>query len=66
MCEDGGRVPAGRALRLPPLPQGATFGQHYDIMLVVDSREQVSEAFSKACNAVVLRCGSQHLHPNLT
>ena len=43
LCDDGDSAPAGRALRLPPLPSGATFGQHYDIVLVVDSREQVPD-----------------------
>ena len=33
--------PAMRAPRPPPLPPGATFGQLYELMLVVDSREQV-------------------------
>ena len=46
LCDDeNSRAPAGRALRPPPLPSGATFGQHYDVVLVVDSREQVRGSF---------------------
>ena len=39
--DDGMCSPAVRAPRPPPLPQGATFAQMYELMLVVDSREQV-------------------------
>ena len=45
--DDGGDCsPATRALRLPPLPPGATFGQLYELVLVVDSREQVRSQVS--------------------
>ncbi len=39
--EDGMCSPAVRAPRPPPLPPGAAFVQLYELMLVVDSREQV-------------------------
>ncbi len=44
--QDGMCSPAVRAPRPPPLPGGATFGQVYELMLVVDSREQVTRELS--------------------
>jgi hypothetical protein len=56
LCDDGDRAPAGRGLRLPPLPAGATFGQHYDIVLVVDSREQVPDIARRGRANIRLAC----------
>ena len=44
--DHGETAPAGRLLRLPPLQLGAAFGQLYELVLVVDSREQVPTSFS--------------------